>query len=68
MPRYLILLESTPGDAPPIIRLRHLLKAALRQYGLRCAEAEEVPEEPIEPVTRHARGRRIDLDAPTPAR
>jgi len=44
-PRYLLVLEPSPGgdSAPPIIRLRRLLKAALRVYSLRCVEARELP-------------------------
>jgi len=39
---YRIVLRPVPmaGYAPPIIRLRRFLKAALRQYGLRCVECE----------------------------
>jgi hypothetical protein len=42
MARYILVLESTPDEAQPIHRLRALLKASLRVYGLRCVEAQEV--------------------------
>ena len=61
MARYILVLESTPGPPPPIIRLRALLKASLRVYGLRCAEVEEIPTDGPEPARRHARGLRIDI-------
>jgi hypothetical protein len=32
-----------PGDVPPAIRLRRLLKIALRSLGLRCTKCEEQP-------------------------
>jgi hypothetical protein len=46
--RYRIDLESIPDfGAPPIIRLRRFLKAALRAYGLKCTSAVELhPDAP----------------------
>ena len=43
-PNYRLTLRVVPGHAgPPIVRLRRLLKAALRAYGLRCVQLEELP-------------------------
>lgn len=38
--QYTLLVEALPGwSTPAVTRLRALLKAAIRQYGLRCVEA-----------------------------
>lgn len=37
---------STPGQAPPYIRLRRLLKIALRTFGLKCEQFEELETKP----------------------
>jgi hypothetical protein len=45
-PRYHLTLEPVaqgPWRTPPLLRLRALLKAALRGYGLRCISATEHP-------------------------
>jgi hypothetical protein len=43
---YRLTLEALPdGGAPPIIRLRRFLKAALRSYGLRCTAAVQLHED-----------------------
>jgi hypothetical protein len=34
--RFELVIESEPSDVPAILRLRQFLKAALRQYRLRC--------------------------------
>ena len=46
--RYLLELRAEPGrwQAPPISRLKRLLKAALRGYGFR---ATEISTDPIKP-------------------
>ena len=41
-PVYRLTLTPTGSGPPPIIRLRSLLKAALRGYRLRCTSAVEV--------------------------
>jgi hypothetical protein len=41
-PQYVITLTPTGAGPPPIHRLRHLLKIALRTCGLRCIRHEEV--------------------------
>jgi hypothetical protein len=43
-PRFEITLEALPTDdgAPPVVRLRRFLKAALRSFGLRCVECRQV--------------------------
>jgi hypothetical protein len=57
--RYTIVLEPLPPPAdgdevPPIIRIRHMLKAALRCWRLRCTSIEEVPAPPAEGGDDHA--------------
>ena len=43
-PTFAIVLQAVPWEgAPPIIRLRKFLKAALRSYGLKCTECREAP-------------------------
>ena len=45
-PRYTLIFEpmaQTPWQTPPICRLKKLLKAAGRAYGLRCVSAVEQP-------------------------
>jgi hypothetical protein len=43
-PDYRLTFRPLPGydGPPPIIRVRRLLKIALRLLGLRCIEAKEV--------------------------
>lgn len=44
--RYTLILEPVaqgPWRTPPLLRLKALLKAALRGYGLRCTSATEHP-------------------------
>jgi hypothetical protein len=43
MPEYLIKLRPTPSDIPAEIRLRRLLKIALRSCQLRCTSVSETP-------------------------
>ena len=42
--QYVIVLKATPHPSPAIVRLRRLLKTALRAYGLKCVECRETPE------------------------
>lgn len=43
-PAYRLTFRAE-GDGPPaILRVRRLLKAALRGYGLRCEAVEEIPQ------------------------
>jgi hypothetical protein len=42
VPVFRLVLRPTPQCLDPIRSLRHLLKRALRSYGLRCISAEEV--------------------------
>lgn len=39
----MLVLEGKPGEVPAIVRLRGLLKTALRGFGLRCITAVETP-------------------------
>lgn len=62
MARYRLILQSTPSAGrEPVRGLRALLKAALRQYGLRCVEVEEIPPEGQIPSEIDARGLGIGL-------
>ena len=41
--RYSLVLQPIlADDRPPVLRLRGLLKAALRAFGLRCIEVNEI--------------------------
>jgi hypothetical protein len=42
MTRYRLDLRALPGPVPPEVRLRGLLKTALRGYRLRCTAVEQV--------------------------
>jgi hypothetical protein len=39
---FRLTLKPAPGPVPAVVRLRRLLKACLRGYGLRCVAVEEV--------------------------
>ena len=41
-PEYRLKLRAMPDDVPAVIRLRGLLKVALRSFGMRCVEVKEV--------------------------
>lgn len=48
-----LLLVAKPGGlADPYIGIRHILKLALRRYGLKCVEARELinPPQPSIPI------------------
>ena len=42
-PCFTIVFAPTPACADPIRNVRHLLKAALRRWGLRAVSVVEVP-------------------------
>ncbi len=44
-PRYAIELQDIGGDTPVAIRLRHFLRRALRDWGLKCTRAVEITDE-----------------------
>jgi hypothetical protein len=52
--RYFSLLLAVKPGTDPYPGIRHILKLALRRYGLRCVEARElgqpVVKEPAEPL------------------
>ncbi|HET6249490.1 MAG TPA: hypothetical protein VFE47_17505 [Tepidisphaeraceae bacterium] len=43
MTTYAIILRPIDQAVPAEVRLRRLLKAALRAYGLRCIDVRELP-------------------------
>jgi hypothetical protein len=48
---YELVIVATPDDdAPPVVRLRHVLKALLRQYGFRCTGVKETTPYPGTPT------------------
>jgi len=52
--RFEIVLDAQASDVPPACRLRGLLKAALRTWGLRCLSVRDVT--PTLPPLHHADG------------
>lgn len=44
---WVIVLSPEPSEVPEAVRIRHLLKRALRDWGLRCESASEttLPEQ-----------------------
>jgi hypothetical protein len=53
---YSIALRAETGNwqTPPVLRLKALLKAALRRYGLRCVSCRPTaPADETAPGTRH---------------
>ncbi len=47
--RYLVTLEAMPDEGTPaVVRLRRLLKKALRLFGFRCLHYVETPPEPAQ--------------------
>lgn len=55
---FRITLRASESDLPAIVRLRQLLKVALRGFGFRCTDLEQVLDVPLveridddEPVT-----------------
>lgn len=43
---FVLTLAVIPGEIPGTVRLRHLLKAALRSHGLRCLSVRPGTSEP----------------------
>ncbi len=43
--QYVVTLEAQPQAIPGVIRLRRLLKLALRSYGFRCRRIEQIEGE-----------------------
>jgi len=41
---YRLTFRSVPNSVPVALRVRRLLKAALRGYGIRCGREEEIVE------------------------
>jgi hypothetical protein len=55
---FYLHLRPEPGHAaPPEVRMRRLLKAALRSFGLRCVSVAACPVE-YRKATREGRGKR----------
>jgi hypothetical protein len=71
--RYeLQLVALADGDAPAIVRLRHVLKALLRHYGFRAEAVRQLPATPPGVAGTAAAGRSPapsgdgPAEAPTP--
>lgn len=60
--KFTMILESTPDSIPVFIRLRRLLKAALRSYGFRCQYINEVKGTATVAYDRRSSGRRQLVD------
>jgi hypothetical protein len=45
---FRVMLHAQSADLPPIVRLRQLLKVALRSYGFRCVALEQILPVPVE--------------------
>lgn len=41
-PRFALIIEGQPSDAPVINRLRSWLKSGLRAFGMKCVSAREI--------------------------
>jgi hypothetical protein len=54
--RVEIVFEAQPSDVPPMTRVKGLLKAALRTWGLRCRSVCDVTPElpPSHDASHHA--------------
>jgi hypothetical protein len=48
------IVALADDHAPPIVRLRHVLKALLRQHGFRCTSVRDVTPQP--PAVAQAAG------------
>lgn len=47
--RFALTLETINADTrPAVVRLRGLLKVALRGFGLKCVDANEIQAAPLE--------------------
>lgn len=56
---FTVTFQATGRDTTPaVVRLKRLLKSALRGYGLRCIEAKESPAAATKPRTRTGRAAR----------
>ena len=59
---YNLTLRAEPGsEIPPAIRLRRLLKHALRSCGLRCTEVREIKPDTPQPQERESRDEHSDV-------
>jgi hypothetical protein len=45
-PQYVLTFEALPAEQPDWLRLKNLLKVALRRFRLRCTGVEEVRPTP----------------------
>jgi copper oxidase (laccase) domain-containing protein len=44
---FRVTLHAQSSDLPAIVRLRQLLKIALRSYGFRCVALEQIHDVPV---------------------
>ena len=56
--RYILTIEPDGDGAPAIIRLRHLLKVAIRQCQLRCIDVKETNANQTQDIQTDATGSR----------
>lgn len=63
-PVYRVTLQATGSDVPAVVRLRRFLKMALRGYGLRCLDVEEVNPPPRPAAPSHAHNLTLPAAAP----
>lgn len=66
--RFVLILESPDAGAPAEVRLRALLKAAGRCFGLRCVRVAESPPEPDPASAPPDSPRKLDRRAPGSAK
>jgi hypothetical protein len=59
---YELRIVALRGDAPPIIRLRHVLKALLRAYNFRATSCRDVT--PPLPTPTASPGQRSEAEEP----
>jgi hypothetical protein len=49
-PTYRLTIKAQPDEAPPVIRLRQVLKRLLRSFAFRCVEVMELKDDKAIPV------------------
>ena len=69
MTRWILHLRPLPSDVPDAVRIRGLLKVALRRFKLRALDVAQLPEppRPVASTRRQAQDARQAPDPPKPA-